>query len=309
MASAWLDFDAIRRQASFATILEYYKLKVIGVGARRFILCPFHQEATPSCSVELTRGLFHCFGCSVEGTIVDFVAKMERINLRSAAEKIVELCRVDTKSDPGERYKPGEHPADTSERTLKPITPLALDPEHPFLVSRGLTPETVERFGLGYCRHGLMRGRICIPIHDEIGNLVAYAARWASEKPPSGTPRYVLTPGFRKHRVLYNLHRVSFKERLVLVEGYWSAIRLHNLGLPVVALMGVSIFDTQINLLHRHRTRSTILLMDGDEPGYKAQRRLVLDLTGDFFVYAPRFPSEQKPDTVAEEELLNLVEF
>ena len=131
----------------------------------------------------------------------------------------------------------------TSARIGEPVNPpltftLKLDPSHPYLVERGLSAEEVALFGLGSCSRGVTGGRICIPIHNEKGELVAYAGRWPGDDLPEGQERYKLPAKFQKSRALYNLNRVVAGEHIVLVEGYWSAIRLHSLGIPVAALMG-----------------------------------------------------------------------
>jgi DNA primase len=79
-----------------------------------------------------------------------------------------------------------------------------LDAEHPFFLEQGLEPRTVEHFGLGYCRRGLMKGRIVIPLHDSQGRLVGYAGRLADEdgagtKRPKQLPKY-LFPSDRERR-------------------------------------------------------------------------------------------------------------
>lgn len=115
---------------------------------------------------------------------------------------------------------------------------LKLDPAHPYLAERRLSPALIREFGLGYCARGVMAGRICIPIHDAVGQRVAYAGRWPGDDVPEDEEHYKLPPKFHKRAVLYNLHRVPPGEHIILVEGYWSAIRLHALGFPVAALMG-----------------------------------------------------------------------
>jgi DNA primase len=152
-----------------------------------------------------------------------------------------------------------------------------------------------------------MAGRICIPIHDERGELVAYAGRWPGEAAPDGQERYKLPAKFQKSRVLFNLHRVSDAEHVVLVEGYWSAIRLHTFGLPVAALMGWSVSADQIALLRDRGTRFVTLLLDGDDAGRRARERVLPDLADGFFVRAPLLPVGQKPDTLGEAELRRLV--
>ena len=183
---------------------------------------------------------------------------------------------------------------------------LKLDPEHPYLAERGLSAQLIAEFGVGYCGRGSMAGRICFPIHDAAGQLVAYAGRWPGE-PPEEIERYLLPAKFEKSRVLYNLNRVADTEHVVLVEGYWSTIRLHGLGVPVVALMGSSISAEQIVLLREHGIRFVTLLLDGDDAGRRGRERVLPDLSAEFFVSAPLLPDGEKPDTVDEELLLEIV--
>ena len=83
-----------------------------------------------------------------------------------------------------------------------------LDSKHPYLKERGLKKETIKEFGLDYCNRGLMKGRIAIPIHNEKGELVAYAGRYSGD-PPEGEPKYKLPPKFKKHLILFNLNRAK----------------------------------------------------------------------------------------------------
>jgi DNA primase len=153
-----------------------------------------------------------------------------------------------------------------------------------------------------------MAGRICIPIYNERGELVAYAGRWPGEDVPDGQERYKLPPKFHKNRVLFNLHRVAAGEHLVLVEGYWSTFRLHALGLPAAALMGWSVSPEQIALMRDRGIRFVTLLLDGDDTG-KGRERVLPDLASAFFVSAPLLPEGVKPDAVGEQLLRRLVEF
>lgn len=115
-----------------------------------------------------------------------------------------------------------------------------LDPTHPYLAEQGVTQETITTFGLGYHDgRGIMHGRIVIPIHDEHGQLIAYADRWPGDDPPEGEPKYKFPPHFRKSLVLYNLHRAREHagEGLIVVEGFFSGVsgvRTHLLKSPLI---------------------------------------------------------------------------
>ena len=310
MSEPWLDFDRIRGTVRFATVLERYGLRFVRRGAHRFILCPFHQERTPSCSIDFAERRFHCFGCGAGGTVIDFVARMERISVREAALRLSRIGKLtpalsDTAAQTGQKTSV-EGASGISANPPLGYT-LDLDPEHPYLRGRGHASETIHHFGVGYCRDGFMRGRICFPIHDAGGTLVAYAGRWASDPVPRGVARYLLTPGFRKSAVLYNLNRIVGAARIVLVEGYWSVLRLQELAVPAVALMGSSISAKQVELLGTHDIKAITIFMDGDDSGYRARQRLVGQLGAMFSVYAPKTAEGEKPDTVKAERLIDIV--
>jgi DNA primase len=152
-----------------------------------------------------------------------------------------------------------------------------------------------------------MKGRICIPIHDERGVLVAYTGRWASDELPEGVPKYDLPRKFPKRCVLFNLHRVTGAKHLVVVEGYWSVFRLHALGVAAVALMGRTLSLEQETLLIESGIRMLTLMLDGDQPGREATDELVPRLSERFFVRAVHLPEQTKPDTVPEQFLLEVL--
>ncbi len=298
----------------------------------RSILCPFHKETKPSCKIALERKIFQCFGCATKGNVLEFVALMEgnRSDLRGAALRLAAICKIPLAPPRGagnaigarERRK-GEAapkpPADpepaisdapvASDEPINPPLPFALklDPVHPYLAERVISPKLIELFGLGFCSRGSMAGRICIPIHNEQGELVAYAGRWPADDVPDGQERYKLPAKFQKSRVLFNLHRVTRRNHIVLVEGYWSAIRLHALGIPVAGLMGWSVSLEQIALMHERGIRFVTLLLDGDETGRRGRERVLPDLANSFFVRAPVLPDGEKPDTLDETALFSLI--
>jgi DNA primase len=154
-----------------------------------------------------------------------------------------------------------------------------------------------------------MAGRICIPVHDTGGQLVAYAGRWPGEDVPEDQERYKLPKNFQKSRVLFKLHRVRDAEHVVLVEGYWSTFRLHALGVPVAALMGSSVSEEQLALLGERGTRYVTLLLDGDDAGRKARERAAPALSRAFFVRAPFSPTGRSPTRSAKPSCSNWLPF
>jgi hypothetical protein len=206
---------------------------------------------------------------------------------------------------------------------------LKVDPTHPYLAERGLSSQAVETFGLGYCvsKKSIMRERILIPIHDEHGELVAYAGRWPGGSGwPEDTDKYMLPPKFQKLRVLFNLNRViqgildglwpGHERHVVLVEGFFGAFAVHRLA-PCVALMGTAISEFHLRLLHEANVKFVTLLLDGPSKPETAQQSAVRDQkyaaavyhlsSSGFFVSAPRLEIGEQPDAIDRRRLTHLV--
>jgi DNA primase len=204
---------------------------------------------------------------------------------------------------------------ETTPETAKVNPPLkfalkSLDPAHPYLTERGLTTETIAHFGVGWCTgKGIMAGRIAIPIHNEQGELVAYAGRWPGD-PPDGEGKYKLPTGFHKSLVVYNLHRVkdhAKEQGLIVVEGFFDCMRLHQAGIQhVVALMGSSLSDEQEALIVAAvgPQGKVALMFDEDEAGWKGREEAPSRLSSRVHVKVVGLGEEgTQPDGVSAETL------
>src|SRR5437870_3395231 len=92
MTKPWVDFKAIKAAADFRPVLEHYGIRLKAKGPELVGLCPFHKDTKPSFRVNLEKNVFHCFGCSAKGNIIDFVARKEGTTIRRAAELVAEWC-------------------------------------------------------------------------------------------------------------------------------------------------------------------------------------------------------------------------
>jgi DNA primase len=311
-----VDFRTVKQQARFAAVLRRYRLAGQSSRAQHFVLCPFHHETDPSCRIDHVRNRFRCFGCGAKGSILDFVATLEGCTIKEAAVLLAEWCGIATECVGNAAAPMAAEQRATGASEQSPAQPvrnqplrisLSLDPAHPYLIGRGLSPELIERFGLGFCDRGLMRGRIAVPIHDEDGCLIAYAGRWASEQVPEGRPRYLLPRGFQKQLVLFNLHRVSGQRSLVIVESYWSVFRLASLAVPAVALMGREVSAAHIGLLTGAGIGHVQLMLDGDSPGRAAAAKILPELARHLFVKDLELPKPIKPHSAPEDVLRRLI--
>ncbi|MEI7535226.1 MAG: toprim domain-containing protein, partial [Verrucomicrobiae bacterium] len=280
----------------------------------------------------------NCFSdCEHGGNTLDFIAKMEKCSIHAAALKAIEWFNLDPEAmavsdDKAETAepktsapaaKPAARPAASPKFTPEnnvPNAPLKfrldkLERSHPYLTEqRGLTPETIIDFGIGYCAKGMMADRIAIPIHNAKGEVVAYAGRFIGA-PPEGAPKYKLPPGFRKSQELFNIDRAAKQpadEPLVIVEGFFDAMKLHQLGCyKVVALMGSTLSSAQEELIRQHTTSRShvIVMLDENEAGKAGREDIACRLSKFCFVRVHQFNKpDMEPEHLTSEEVQQLME-
>ena len=150
----------VKQQADIVRIVgEYMTLRKSG--AQNFQgLCPFHQEKTPSFSVHATRQFFHCFGCGASGDVFSFVQKIENITFPESVRLIAEKLKIPlpkmSYSSPEEERQAGMRVGliEIHERACKFFQEQLRRPEaahaREYLASRGITPEIIAEFRMGY---------------------------------------------------------------------------------------------------------------------------------------------------------------
>ena len=150
----------LKQQADIVRIVgEYVTLRK--AGAQNFVgLCPFHQEKTPSMSVHASRQFFHCFGCAASGDVFAFVQKIENITFPEAVRLIAEKLKIPmpkmTFSSPEEERAARQRGGllDIHERACTFFQEHLRRPEgahaREYLASRGITPETITEFRIGF---------------------------------------------------------------------------------------------------------------------------------------------------------------
>jgi DNA primase len=285
-------------------------------GGRYWGCCPFHNEKTPSFSVDGDKGFFYCFGCQKGGNVISFLQEIEKFSfveaIEAAAKKAgIEIVRGDAAPEDKNRTALLElyrRVASSFQFILsnKDFSKSAKD----YLLSRGLTAETIEVFQLGFAppdRHWLHRflrkkgysaefleqsglfskrypeisffsDRIIFPIMNSRGEIVAFGGRTLSDE----GPKYLNSPDspiFSKSDTLFGLWQgfsdIRKSGSFMLVEGYMDAISLHQAGVKTaIAPLGTSFTENQARLLKRYAQKG-ILLFDSDAAGQKATRRAI----------------------------------
>lgn len=301
----WVDFSLVKRAVRLEAVLRHYQTP----GLRRHHdqlqgCCPIHRgHRDDSFRAHLTKNVFQCFACQARGNVLDFVAAMERCSIQEAALRLQQWFGVRAS---GLRLYPAaadRHNPELVRKKEGTNLPLrfvltGVETNHPYLAQRGIDPATAGEFGVGfYPGPGLMRGRIVIPIRNLHGQLVAYAGRALDDRPP----KYKLPAGFRKALELFNLQRaaVTGSQTVIVVEGYFDCMRVHQAGFPgVVALMGSSLSAAQESTLLRHFDR-IVLMLDGDAAGRAASDVIAARLSGWRLVQVVRVPDGSQPDQLS----------
>lgn len=90
-----VEIEAIKQGHDLRAVIESYGVRLKKKGANYVGLCPFHQERTPSFTVNPKADLWHCFGCGAGGDVIGFVCKREGIGFREAMERLSNSRRRD----------------------------------------------------------------------------------------------------------------------------------------------------------------------------------------------------------------------
>jgi DNA primase len=307
--SAWVSFAEIKRRVPLAQVLRRYQvdgLRRSGIDQYRG-RCPIHRgQGKEAFHANLKRGVFHCFACGAGGNVLDFVAAMEGCSIRDAALRLQGSYPVIDGTRPPANGS-GRRKLVTKKRSVNPPLgySLVLDSRHPYLEHRGVDAGAASYFGVGYFHgRGLMRGRITIPIHDECGRFVAYCGRAVN----GAAPRYRFPTGFHKSLVLFNYHRArtASSDGVVLVEGFFDCMRVHQAGFPaVVALMGARLSPAQKHLLAG--LSRVVLMLDGDATGRAATVQIASDLAPVCLVTELLLPLGAQPDQMSADQIRQIL--
>lgn len=326
----WIDFAALKAAVPMENLLEGYGVRLhrrVGMHPRG--RCPLPQHSSPESSesfiVNTGKNLWSCHSQScvaarrgaVGGNVLDFVALMENCSVVEAAWRLrsrfgAGWLGLPREEGTGFKKKEGASSGGVVSPAQESNPPLGLvlgpvDHGHPYLSQRGIDAQTAACFQAGfYGGVGMMHERVVIAIHNQRGQLVAYVGRAIDGR----EPRYKFPPGFQKSLELFNLHRAlrSKSPQVIVVEGFFDCMRVNQAGFPsVVALMGASLSRAQLQLLLDH-FEQVVLMLDGDETGQRASRRIAAQLGRQMTLRVVEVPEGRQPDQLTAMEIHRLLE-
>lgn len=310
--------EEVRTRNDIVDLISGY-VKLQRRGSSYFGLCPFHNEKSPSFSVSPGKQMYYCFGCGAGGNVFTFLMEYENYSFPEAVKALADRAGV---ALPEMEYSQEARRARDEKNAVLEVNREAAKyyyyllrtpegaPGMEYLKKRGLTAETMQRFGLGYAgrysdglyrylkkkgisdellkKSGLMQvnekqgmydkfwNRVMFPIMDINGKVVGFGGRVMGD----GKPKYLNSPEtviFDKSRNLYGLNfaRSSRKKQLLVCEGYMDVISLHQAGFTnAVASLGTALTSQHASLLKRY-TDEAVLTYDSDEAGIRAALRAV----------------------------------
>lgn len=307
--------DELRARSPIAAVIGR-ATKLTRSGREHKGCCPFHGEKTPSFYVYDDH--FHCFGCGEHGDVITFVMKSANLPFMEAVEQLAGEAGLDVPKQSPQAAEAEQRRAGIAEvleaaavlyhRWLfEPQGSEALE----YLTKRGLSLETIKRFGLGWSGEGRgvlaagLRGlgikpdqlieaglmkqgdygpadmffsRVMFPIRDRKGVMSSFGGRIMGD----GQPKYVNgpeTPVFSKRRSLYGLNYARDAARkgaaLIVAEGYMDVIALAQAGFGgAVAPLGTALTQEHLEELWR-LSPEPIICFDADKAGRRAALKTV----------------------------------
>lgn len=263
--------------------------------------CPLHGGDNPTAfTVDVEKNVWRCFtGCEAGGDVVELARRLTDGTFSAAARYLASLAGA----GPTPRFTsaPRRRPA-----RFRPFTRrLALDPSAELLAHKGISPQTARRYEVGaYHGPGMLSGCIGFRLLAPDGQPLGYAGRRLDPRQVVERGKWVFPPRLPKKALLYGYHRVRhlIHRGAVVVECPWGALRVAQLAIPAVALLGTSLSPRQQALLAE--LPKVVLLLDGDPAGRRAaacaSARLHNSVIADL-------PLGLDPDDLSDQELLHLL--
>ncbi|UXZ54858.1 DNA primase [Halomonas sp. 7T] len=284
-------------------------------------LCPFHQEKSPSFTVSADKQFYHCFGCGAHGNALRFLMEYDKLPFPEAVEQLAGRLGIEVPREGADdpraqqrekKRKEGVNLLEVAASFYRERLKMQEGQSaQRYLQSRGLSPEVVSTYGIGYApggwealkqhlnakgisepvqvEYGLLihredtgrtydrfRDRVMFPIRDLRGRTIAFGGRVMGDEQPKylNSPE---TPVFHKGRELYGLYEArqasSKLEQLVIVEGYMDVVALAQYDIHnAVATLGTATTEDHLSRLFRLVSR-VVFCFDGDRAGRQAASR------------------------------------
>lgn len=309
MIPQYLDFRRLKQIVSIERVLSHKGLmgRFKRQADRLIGPCPIHNGDNPHAFVVTpSKNIWHCFTrCNTGGDIVDLVRFMDHISHRQTAEYLSKIANI-----PQTPVTPIPHVSITStNKTFRPFTMrLNLNPYTSYLEKKGIEPITAMRFDSGiYHGKGFLENCIGVRLHDLNGHPLGYVGRRLVQDDEKKYGKWKFPYQFPKNDILYNFHRSKphLDRGVVITECPWSVMRLAQLNIPAIALLGLHL-STSLHYIFRKIPR-VVLMLDGDQAGQLATDNLYHLLKSFTYVDFVHLPPNLDPDDLRDDALIDIL--
>jgi len=295
------EIERVKQTVSLADVVRSRGVSLKKKGRQLWGLCPFHADSEPSFAVDERKGLWNCLGkCQTGGDAFSFVMKADSINFKEAFALLSESPPSKTSSRKEKPIESDITGADKMTKTAAEYLEKAIAYYHKsllknekaiaYLQSRGITPEAMRVFRLGFVDGSLkdkinpdgkanleslgllnergnetMFGSVVFPLLDANSNqAVGLYARHTDKK------QHLYLAG--KRRGVFNPAGAKETEEIILTESVIDALSLWSLGIRnVTCAYGVNgLTEEIINHLSESRIKKVTLMLDSDATGKEA---------------------------------------
>ena len=304
--------DELRERLSIVDVVGR-RVPLVKKGQNYWGCCPFHNDKTPSFSVNEDKGFYHCFGCGEHGDIISFVMKSENVDFKTAITELANqagLKMPDYKPKPAAQvareesyYQIMNAAAEIYQKLLyEQVGAHALE----YVRGRGFSDEMIKHYRIGYapknnviankfinvkqdnlmatgmCRHGdygmydFFRDKLIFPIFNARGQIVAFSGRSLD----GSEPKYINTTDtelFHKRKTIFGFNfardAIHRANRSIVVEGQIDAIQMQCNGFPETVAPLGTALTEDHISILCKANRNIVFCFDGDAAGQKAAAR------------------------------------
>jgi DNA primase len=222
-------------------------------GEEVLAICPFHDDHTPSLSLNLRKGVFCCFACNESGKFSKLgLSRDEFVTFDSFRDLLSGIDKSET---------PILKQLFSLPREFRKFDGNPQNPFYQYLMGRGITDDTIRHFKIGYCDYGFYRGRIIVPF--PVGFVARSIYNGIIGK---NHKRYLFPLGLPISTFFFNYSPST--NMPILVEGVFDALRVYSLGFTsVISPFSCKVSEEQIKLLCKYSSSVIYIFFDGDEAG------------------------------------------
>ena len=304
--------DELRQRLSLVDVISR-RVPLVKKGQNYWGCCPFHNEKTPSFSVNEDKGFYHCFGCGEHGDIISFTMKSQNIDFKEAIKELSDMAGIkmpEFKQKTQQQIEAEENYIQITEKACQIYQDLLYQDsgKHAleYIKNRGFSDEMIKKYRIGYAPRGniisshfnnikidkltatglvrvgeygpydFFRDKLMFPIFNAHGQIVAFSGRSLD----GSEPKYINTSDtelFHKRQTIFGFNfardNIHRANRSIIVEGQIDAIQMQCNG------FGETVAPLGTALTEDHiailckSNRNIIFCFDGDNAGQKAAVR------------------------------------